>query len=132
MFYRNPVIDGGLTRTSRNGDSINTNLVLGTDTTDSNHTLDFTQLAGGAVQFSGQTAGRSITTPTAVNLLTLYPAMDIGDSFDFFISNLPAFALTWVAGAGVTLAGRATSPASTSTRVMVIRTGAAAVTWNVF
>jgi hypothetical protein len=57
--------------------------------------------------------------------------MDIGDSFSIIVSVVPAFAGTWTAGVGVTLSGRATTPASSWSIVTVTKTAAATVTWNV-
>ena len=99
--------------------------------TDAALTLTVAQLTGGMVIFTNFTAGRAVTTPTAAFILAAAPDMDIGDSFSFFASVTTAFAGTWTAGVGVTLAGRATLPASTVLQlVTVTKTGAAAVTWT--
>jgi hypothetical protein len=99
--------------------------------TDAAVTMTVAQMAGGYVQYTGFTAGRAITTPTAALILAAAPDMDIGDSFSFVVSIVPAFAGTWTAGVGVTLSGRATTPASTWSIVTVTKTAAATVTWNV-
>jgi hypothetical protein len=57
--------------------------------------------------------------------------MDIGDSFQLIVSIVPAFAGTWTAGAGVTLTGRATTPASSWSIVTVTKLSATTVSWNV-
>jgi hypothetical protein len=57
--------------------------------------------------------------------------MDIGDSFSLYVSIQDAFAGTWVAGTGVTLAGRATTPASSMSIVVVTKTSATTVKWTV-
>lgn len=128
---RSVVSDGGLSRISRAGDIIATAASLTTIATDANQTLTWAQMSGGLVQFTSFSAGRQVTTDTAVNILAANPWMDVGDSFEVYVSCQTAFAATWVAGAGVTLAGRATTAASGSSRILVTKTGAAAVTWNV-
>ena len=98
---------------------------------DANATLTAAQIAGGAVQFTGFTAGRNLTTPTAALILAANPGMDVGDSILFLVSVVPAFAGTYVAGTGVTLAGRATTPASSWSLVIITKTSETAVTWRV-
>ena len=99
--------------------------------TDAALTLTIAQMAGGLVIFTGFTAGRAVTTPTAAQILAAAPDMDIGDSFSFFASVTPAFAATWTAGVGVTLAGRATLPASTVLQVITVtKLSATTVSWN--
>ena len=98
--------------------------------TDANLTLGISDIAGGAVMFTGFTAGRIVTTPTAAQIAAAAPDMDIGDSFSFTISVVPAFAGTFAAGTGVTLAGRTAVPASGNVYVVVTKTGAAAFTWT--
>lgn len=107
------------------------NLSITSKTTDANHTLTVAEMAGGAVYYSALSAGRQVTTPTAANILAAAPDMDIGDTFAFIVSIQDAFALTWVAGAGVTLDGRATTPASSFSIIVVEKTGAATVKWTV-
>lgn len=99
--------------------------------TDANLTLTTAQMAAGIITFTGFTAGRNVTTPTAAAILAEAPDMDIGDSFHIKVATLVAFAATWVAGAGVTLAGRATTPANATTDVFVTKTSATTVTWTV-
>lgn len=99
--------------------------------TDAALTLLTADIAGGQVTFTGFTAARAVTTPTAAQILAAAPDMDIGDSFSFFASVTTAFAANWTAGAGVTLAGRATLPASSTLQVITVtKTGAATVTWT--
>ena len=96
---------------------------------DSATTLTVTQMSGGAIVCT-PTAGRSYTTPTAALILASAPDMDIGDSFAFTLSVLAAFAITWVAGSNVTLAGRPTVPASSNATIIVTKTSATTVTWT--
>ena len=130
MFVRPAVYDGGMQRVARNGDAI-ASRKLSVITTDAAQTLAFADMAGGLVSFSSFTAGRVVTTDTAVNILAANPWMDIGDQFELLVSCNAAFAATWAAGAGVTLAGRATTPASSSTVIVVTKTSATTVTWTV-
>lgn len=98
---------------------------------DANQTITVAQMAAGAVQFTGFTAGRNLTVPTAAVLGAAFPEMDIGDSLTFLVSIVPAFAGTWQAAAGVTLRGRATTPASSYSVVLCVKTGAATYDWVV-
>jgi len=59
------------------------------------------------------------------------PDMDTVDAFVIMVSMVAANAATWTGGVGVTLLGRATSLASTSGFIVVTRTGAATMSWNV-
>lgn len=99
--------------------------------TDANVTMTVDQMAGGMVQYTGFSAGRNITTPTAALILAAATDMDIGDAFTIVVSVVPAFAGTWVAGTGVTLAGRATTPASSWSLVTVTKLSATTVEWRV-
>lgn len=131
MWFRPMVFDGGLGRTGRNGDCVMTTQSLTLIATNTNQTLAAQDMAGGVVQFTAFSAGRTVTTDTAVAILTLFPAADIGDSFMLKVSCLAAFAATWAAGVGVTLAGRATTPASSTTDIVITKTAAATLTWTV-
>ncbi len=99
--------------------------------TDANQTLTVAQMSGGAILYTGFSAGRNLTTPTAALILAAATDMDIGDSFSFIVSIQDAFAGTWVAGTDVTLAGRATTPASSWSMVVVTKTSATTVRWTV-
>lgn len=115
----------------RMGDGFLGNPTIVEKTTDANHTLTVAEMSGGLVYYSALSAGRQVTTPTAALILAAAADMDIGDSFCFLVSIQDAFALTWVAGAGVTLLGRATTPASSSTWVVVTKTSSTTVNWFV-
>lgn len=126
------VQDSGLSRNSRAGDALSfKDMLESVIATDANLTLLWGDCAGGVVRFSSFSAGRNVTTDTAVNILAANAALDVGDAIMFVVSCQAAFAATWVAGAGVTLAGRATTPASTYSLVLVRKTGAATVTWTI-
>lgn len=123
--------NGGLDERARQGaglfDMINWIAVA----TDAARVLSLDDISSGGIQFTGFTAGRNLTTPTAAAILAAAPDMDIGDSFSFFVSVTTAFAATYVAGAGVTLAGRATTPASSWSIVTVKKLSATTVEWRV-
>lgn len=99
--------------------------------TDANLTLTVAQMSGGGVMFTSFSAGRQVTTPTAALILAACGDMDIGDTFTFVVSCIAAFAATWVAGTGVTLAGRTTTPASSWSLVTVKKLSATTVEWRV-
>ena len=131
MGYSRPIVqDSGLSRAARNGDTI-LNPVIVAIAADANATIDVSRIGSGVVQFTGFTAGRTLTTDTAVNIAAAFPQMDVGDSISMVVSCVAAFAGTWAAGAGVTLAGRATTPASSYSLIYITRTGAATFTWTV-
>lgn len=121
----------GLPEVGRAGQGYLGNLSATIVATDANVSLTVAQMSGGLVQYTGFTLGRTITVPTAALILAAAPDMDIGDSFSFIVSVVPALAGTWVTAAGVTLQGRATTPASSFSIVTVTRTAAATVSWNV-
>lgn len=125
---RSMVMDGGLVRVARAGDNLNSSCSLLTVAADANRTLTAADLAGGLIQFTGFTAGRTLTLDTAANILAANPWMDIGDSFRVDVSIVPAFAGTLATGTGVTLAGKTAVPASGYNTLVITKTGAATVT----
>lgn len=133
LFNRVAVYNSGAMPTPmRQGTPFLGNLDVVEKTTDANHTLTVAEMAGGCVYYSALSAGRSVTTPTAALILAACPDMDIGDSFTVLVAIQDAFAITWVAGAGVTLRGRATTAASSNSLIVVKKTAAATVDWIVF
>ena len=100
-------------------------------TADANQTITIAQISAGAVFFTGFSAGRTLTVPTAAQLVAAFGDMDTGDSITMLVSIQDAFAGTWTAAAGVTLRGRATTPASSWSAVVIVRTGAATFDWIV-
>lgn len=133
MSALRPIVQdgGGLSRNARAGDNVLSTRSLTTIATDTNATLAVATIAGGLVQFTGFTAGRTLTTDTAANIIAANPWMDIGDSFEVVVSISTAFAGTLAAGTGVTLAGKATVVASGLATLLFTKTGAAAVTCTV-
>lgn len=100
-------------------------------TADAAATITVAQISAGAVFFTGFSAGRNLTVPTAAVLAAAFGDMDVGDSITMLVSIQDAFAGTWVAATGVTLRGRATTPASSWSAVVIVRTGAATFDWIV-
>lgn len=115
----------------RMGDGFLGNPTIVEKTTNVDHILTVAEMSGGLVYYSALSAGRQVTTPTAALILAAAADMDIGDSFCFLVSIQDAFALTWVTNTGVTLRGRATTPASSSTWVVVVKTSSTTVDWFV-
>lgn len=107
------------------------NVSITSKTTDANHTITVAEMAGGVIYYSALSAGRNVTTPTAALILATAPDMDIGDTFLLIVSIQDAFAITWVAGTNVTLLGRATTPASSNSIIVVEKTSATTVNWTV-
>jgi len=120
-----------LVRPARAGDGLLAFFTPVVVTADAAATLTVAQLAGGLIQFTGFTAGRVLTTPTAVLLLAANPDMDVGDSFTVIISVTTAFAATYSAGVGVTLAGRATTVANTYSIIVITKLSSTTVEWRV-
>lgn len=132
LFNRAMVYNSGALATPmRQGTPILGNMDVVEKTTDANHTLTVAEMAGGCVYYSALSAGRQVTTPTAALILAAAPDMDIGDSFTILVAIQDAFAITWVAGSGVTLRGRATTAASSSSLVVVKKTSSTTVDWIV-
>lgn len=132
LFKRPTITSSGLELLARGGPGLGevSNIAVSTIAADANAVLTVAQMSGGAVQFTGFTAGRNITTPTAALILAAAPDMDIGDAFAITLSTTTAFAGTFVAGTGVTLAGRTTLPASSSAYIVVTKTSATTVSWT--
>jgi len=129
---RNAVYDEtGLARRMQAGDSMLVGakpVIISADAVD---TITASEVAGGAIIYTGLTAGRNLTVDTGANLAATFPSMDIGDAVFLDISITTAFAGTFVAATGVTLKGRATCPASSHVHVYVVKTGAATFDWVV-
>lgn len=124
------VQDGGLIRNARVGDGLISHPAVTAIATDAADTVTVDKIAGGVIQYTGFSAGRNLTTDTAANIIAAFPNLDIGDTLELIVSITTAFAGTWVAGAGVTLAGRATVLANTQQTVIITKTGAATVGWR--
>ena len=124
------VQDNGLSRNARVGDGLISHPAVTVVTADANDTVTVDKIAGGVIQYTGFSAGRNLTTDTAANIIAAFPNLDIGDTLELIVSITTAFAGTWVAGSGVTLAGRATVVANTQQTVIITKTGAATVGWR--
>lgn len=133
LFKRAFVQDGGdISGKALMGTGILANISPVEVIADANQTITVEQIARGGVFFTGFTAGRNLTPPTATQLSAVATGMDIGDSVSFLVSIQDAFAGTWQAAAGVTLRGRATTPASSWSLVVIQKTGANTYDWIVF
>lgn len=130
-FKRGIVQDGGLSRAMRAGDGFTDNPNLVTYATDAAYTVTVADIANGVLVATSLGAGRNFTTPTAALIIAAFPQMDVGDSIHFKVSAIAAYAITWLAGTDVTLAGRATTPASSSTDIYITKTSSTTVTWTV-
>lgn len=130
-FLRGIVQDGGLMRTARGGDGLLSAAIITTVAADAADTLTVAKITTGIVQYTGFTLGRVLTTDTAANIIAAFPYMDVGDCYLFKVSVTTANAGTFAAGVGVTLAGKPTVPASGAVDVVVIKTSATTVTFNV-
>lgn len=131
MPVRNMVMDGGLQRIGGGGDISVEMCVPQVIAADAVDTILAAEIANGVIVYTGFTAGRNLTTDTAANILALYTALNIGECLQLDISSTAAFAGTFVAGAGVTLKGRATVPASSHVHVYITKTSATTVDWLV-
>lgn len=134
MLFKRALINasgGGMPERMRQGAGLLANISITEKTTDADHTITVAEMAGGMIYYSALSAGRAVTTPTAALILAQCADMDIGDSFSFVVSIQDAFAITWAAGTGVTLRGRATTPASSWSLITVIKTSATTVDWHV-
>lgn len=113
------------------GQGLFANLIPTLIATDAAIGLTTQQMAGGLVVFTGFTAGRAVTVPTGAQITAACPDMDVGDSFSILASVTVAFAATWTANTGVTIAGRTTLPASSTLQVITVtKTGTNTYTWT--
>lgn len=118
----------GIAHDSRNGFGWLAYLQPIAQATDSAQTLSAAAIDGGLYLRQGMTAARIDTSDTAVNIIAALEGMDIGDTYLFAVSVTTAFLWTIAAGAGVTLAGKTTVPASGFGFFLITRTAAATVT----
>jgi hypothetical protein len=133
-FARNLIVDGqGITRKARAGDGMLASLSQTANAVDANSTIPLAAVLGGLYIRNGMTATRADTVPTGAQLDAALPDMDVGDALLIVISVTTAFALTFTAATGVTLAGK-TVPASGFIYVLLSldsRTaGVGAYTWR--
>jgi hypothetical protein len=134
LFKRVNITDSttlGLPSKARAGAGMMDNISWTEKTTNADHTITVAEMSGGGIQYTSFSAGRAVTTPTAALILAAAPDMDVGDSFSFLVSCVAAFAATWTAGTGVTLAGRATTPASSWSIITVKKLSSTTVEWRV-
>lgn len=125
---RQAVRSGGLVTDRRAGDAVVSGRQPVVVTADANYTMTPSDVAAGFLQFTGFTAGRNITLPSATQLNDAFPEVGIGEAVELLVSITTAFAGTLVAGAGITIAPRTVINSNTSTTMLLIKTGATAWT----
>lgn len=130
-FARAQVSAVDLVRRAGKGDGTLFQLSPVIQATDSNQTLPVAAIAGGLYVRNGMSAARTDTTDTAANILAAFPGMDIGDTFTFMVSVGTAFAWNIAAGSDVTLVGKTQIPASGFAFVMVTKTSATTVSFQI-
>jgi len=132
MAYARPSVRvAGLVKDARTTDGWLAFVAPFIQATDSNQVISAAALSTGLYVRSGMTAGRSDTTDTAVNILAANPEMDVGETFVVAVSVTTAFALTLIAGAGMTAVGAKTIVASGFGFILFTKTGAATMTYQV-
>lgn len=128
--FRLMMSDGQMTRQARAGDHLlqPAPAIIAADAAD---TITVDKIASRLIQYTGFSAARNLTTDTAANIIAAFPELDLGESIMICVSVVPAFAGTYVAGVGVTLAGRATTPASSYSLIAIKKLTATTVEWRV-
>ena len=102
MFVRPEVMDAGMERQARVGDGFLAMPRVVLNDAAGNQTISVNQILGGIARFTGAAGAVTYTTPTAALLLAAMPAMDIGDTYVFMVSNTAAQAATLAGGTDVT------------------------------
>ena len=124
-FYLLPVANGAIT-----APAMKTRTVVALS--DAAATPTATQMIDSSIFTMTPGAGRNFTTPTAAQLTAACKGAQVGTWFDFTIISLAAFAVTVVAGSGVTLVGQMASANNASATFRVrfdnVTGGAEAVT----
>jgi len=126
-FVRPKVMQGNQEREARTGDGLLAHLRITTNSSAGAQTIPVAAMLGGVALFTGAAGAVNYTTDTAANILAAMPAMDIGDTYSFLLTNTAAQVATIVAGTGVTLAGFTTLNAATR-RCIIEKTSATTVT----
>lgn len=131
MFTRPQVSLDAQVRNARPGIGMLANFAASAQTADSAQTISVAKMAGGLYMRSGQTAGRTDTTDTAVNILAANPDMDISDNFCLVVSNLTAQILTIDGGTDVTVGTKTTIAASSWAILVFTKTSATTMTCTI-
>lgn len=100
-----------------------------TATTDADSTLTAESVVTNTVVTLASTAGRSKTTPTAVNIIALLTGYQTGTNFEFTIVQTGAFTSTLIAGVGVTIVGKDTIGSTASATWLVVVTSPTTVSF---
>lgn len=127
-YTRAKVSRQGLDHKSRSGDGWLAFPRRTDQSTDSNQTIAAAAIAGGLYSRSGTNTNRTDTTDTAVNILAMFPEMDIGDTFVLAVSNPTAGTLTLAGGVGVTASGNLTIAATSRGFLVFEKTSATTMT----
>lgn len=90
-------------------------------------TLTAAIIQGGLV-ICALTGAANLTLDTGANLDAAFPDADVGDEWNFQISNPTAFVATVVTATGITLSGVVAIPAGACKQLRLVRTGTG--TWN--
>jgi hypothetical protein len=128
-FVRPEVTDKGCERPARVGDGF---IAMPARTVNSGagaQTISLAQILGGVAVFTGAAGAVTYTTDTAANILAAMPAMDIGDTYMFVLSNTAAQTATIAGGTGVTASGNLTVNA---TAKMFLLEKTSATTMNLY
>ena len=115
---------GGLGKNLRGGDAVINCAQPQVVATDGNISLTVTDVLRGVISFSGFTAGRNLTVPTAALLLAAAPNLEVGESLVLEVGISVAYAGTLVTATGITLKGAATIPASGKGKLYFTKTSA--------
>ena len=128
MFVRACVKQSGLERPARVGDGFMANPLITTNAAAGNQAITVPMILGGVGIFTGAAGAVQYTVDTAANILAAMPDMDIGDNYEFTITNTAAQVATLnTAVAGVTYAGFTTANAQTRTGI-ITKTSATTIT----
>lgn len=129
MFHRACIYKDGLEVEARAGDGFSANPRYVLNSTAGNQTISLNQILGGIAAFSGAAGAVTYTTDTAANILAAMPAMDIGDTYVFMLSNTAAQVATIAGGTGVTASGNLTVNATSK---MFVLEKTSATTMNLY
>jgi len=127
-YKRQQVREGGLVRDARAGDGLmSSSPRITTVATAGNLTIGLDAMLGGIARFTGAAGAVTYTTPTAAAILAALPEMDIGDSFEFRLTNTAAQAATIAGGTGVTAIAGNLVVNATSKVFTLVKTSATAM-----
>ena len=89
MAFKRPIIrDGGMERPAQAGDASPSNYVQTVDGSDANTVLNVSEVLGGLLTRGSLTVLRTLTLPTAVDLLAALDGMNVGDTISMKVANI--------------------------------------------